>query len=678
MLFYTAIFNALQSCCVRLLAGHRTDRAWVKTEDIDIGHYVAIRKEFDRLESELNRAHSPTTNSDDDDANYQSSSSWKSFKEAVSDLVFTIRHPHLSRRREQLLVPIRFHELRAHFIDSNNLPPKFKVSHYLKRSLTSVLLDFVHISSTAWILLMATANLLYFLSGMILYKTKQSFEVEEFLMYMFFAMMIIFVVFAFILYFKMRSIFSEILHMKLTVYDTEEAVGKTWRGFTVLNSINNRSVDQMKLFWMHNPHLILEATQYMQFGYALGLALTFTYYKDVKENYSVVDPNVLLLVLLVSYVIFLYLVSKIIPWYTLCTSMGQLVNKERLHETLAKLKLSEEIRKKETLEEEKKLEEEIARRKKEIEAKKKEAAENAAKFSRSTALSTTHQNFQSSSPKHGSSFLQSIFKNRSSALLDTGPVDRLAQTEGRNSTWLQHTRKKSLSDGVQLMCGDIFHSATGSSSPTGSARLSAAAAEQLDDTNKSPPPPPLVGLHNESFAKPIASRRTRHRPKKSVSDNVALMRATNATNMSPFQSDKPLPMEIHVDKPKDPRGQPFGNENQPSIGQHTRRPRSNSLEETPIQIKPELLTGQSSTTLDRAERKQRRRLMKTQSEGVFFMRSSLNGVESASKSPMLESLPESSNNLARVCELTQLSTKVRRTTLLSLYPIHIIYCLNLL
>jgi len=514
MLFYTAIFNALQSCCVRLLAGHRTDRAWVKTEDIDIGHYVAIRKEFDRLESELNRAHSPTTtNSDDDDTNYQSSSSWKSFKEAVSDLVFTIRHPHLSRRREQLLVPIRFHELRAHFIDSNNLPPKFKVSHYLKRSLTSVLLDFVHISSTAWILLMATANLLYFLSGMILYKTKQSFEVEEFLMYMFFAMMIIFVVFAFILYFKMRSIFSEILHMKLTVYDTEEAVGKTWRGFTVLNSINNRSVDQMKLFWMHNPHLILEATQYMQFGYALGLALTFTYYKDVKENYSVVDPNVLLLVLLVSYVIFLYLVSKIIPWYTLCTSMGQLVNKERLHETLAKLKLSEEIRKKETLEEEKKLEEEIARRKMEIEAKKKEAAENAAKASRNTALSTTHLNFQSSSPRHGSSFLQSIFKNRSSDPLHTGPVDRLTQTEGRNRTWLQHTRKKSLSDGVQLMCGDIFHSATGSSSPTGSARLSAAAAEQLDDINKSPLPPPLVGLQNESFAKPIQSRRTRHRPK---------------------------------------------------------------------------------------------------------------------------------------------------------------------
>ena len=55
MLFYTALFNAIQSCLVRLWTVHRTDKSWSKTEDIDIGHYVAIRKEFDRLESKLNR-----------------------------------------------------------------------------------------------------------------------------------------------------------------------------------------------------------------------------------------------------------------------------------------------------------------------------------------------------------------------------------------------------------------------------------------------------------------------------------------------------------------------------------------------------------------------------------------------------------------------------------------------
>ena len=342
MLFYTAVFNAIQSCLVRLLSGYRTDRTWIKTEDIDIGHYVAIRKEFDRLESKLKRMDSsseimPSNNDASSHSGYsnnnldemQSSSCWASFKETLHDLTFKIRHPHISRRKNQLLVPIRFHELRAHFIDSNNLPPKFKVSHYLKRSLTSVLLDFVHISSAAWIGLMATANLLYFLSGMILNATSNALEVEEFLMYIFFALVIIFVAFAFVLYFKMRSIFSRILHMKLTVFDSEEAQRKTWRGFTALNSKATKSVDQVKLFWWNNPHLIIVATQYMQFGFALGLAVIFTYYKDFQASYHIISPNYLLLFLLLSYGIFLFLLSVILPWYTLCTSMGQLVNKER-------------------------------------------------------------------------------------------------------------------------------------------------------------------------------------------------------------------------------------------------------------------------------------------------------------------------------------------------------------
>ena len=303
MLFYTAVFNAIQSCFVRLLAGRRTDKTWVKTEDIDLGHYVAIRKEFDRLESIF---------SDDISESESDSSCWKHFQDSCYDLAFKIRHPHLSRRKYELLVPIRFHELRAHFIDSNNLPPKFKVSHYLKRSFTSVLLDFVHISPAAWIMLMATCNLLYYLSGMMLNVTGDGEKVEEFLMYIFFAMMIIFVAFAIILYFKMRSIFSKIMHMKLTVCDPEEGTRKTWR--TSLKSATETEVDQVKLFWGGSPHFIIVATQYMQFGYALGLAMIFTYYQDFAASYSIVNPNWLLFALLLSYAIFLHLVSKILPW----------------------------------------------------------------------------------------------------------------------------------------------------------------------------------------------------------------------------------------------------------------------------------------------------------------------------------------------------------------------------
>ena len=104
MLFYTALFNAIQSCLVRLWTVHRTDKSWSKTEDIDIGHYVAIRKEFDRLESKLNRGSDPNNQQQQQQ---QSSSCWESFREAMSDLAFKIKHPHLSRRKEQLLVPIR-------------------------------------------------------------------------------------------------------------------------------------------------------------------------------------------------------------------------------------------------------------------------------------------------------------------------------------------------------------------------------------------------------------------------------------------------------------------------------------------------------------------------------------------------------------------------------------------
>lgn len=319
LLFYTAVFNAIQSCLVRLLTAYRTDKSWIKTEEIDIGHYVAIRKEFDRLESKVGRVEARIEGDENDPGGSGRSgtlaaSCWRSFRNAAYRVAFKIRHPRLSRRKDALLVPIRFHELRAHFIESNNLPPKFKLSDYLKRSMTVILLDYVHISSAAWILLMATANLLYFLSGMILNVTKTSLEVEEFLMYIFFAMMVVFVAFAFLLYFKMRSIFEKILHMKLTVFDDESSRRKTWKGFSALDLRHTKSIDQIKLFWFNDPHVIIEATQYMQFGYALGLAVVFTYYKDFDKAYNIASPGSILLALLLSYLVFLSLVSVIIPW----------------------------------------------------------------------------------------------------------------------------------------------------------------------------------------------------------------------------------------------------------------------------------------------------------------------------------------------------------------------------
>jgi hypothetical protein len=187
-------------------------------EDIDIGHYVAIRKEFDRLDG-------MTRNAKEE----QSSSWWDFFRRALHHIIYSLPHPEMnaSRRKDQLLVPIRFHELRAHLIDSNDLPPRFKVSQYLKRSLTNVLLDFVHISPVSWMMLMATTILIYFAAGMILSVTKNGLEVEKFYLCLSISMVACFVATSFVLYFRMKSIFSKILHMKLTVVDAEDEITRS-------------------------------------------------------------------------------------------------------------------------------------------------------------------------------------------------------------------------------------------------------------------------------------------------------------------------------------------------------------------------------------------------------------------------------------------------------------------
>lgn len=183
MLFFTAIFNALQSCIVRLLTIRKTNKSWITTEDIEISHYVAVRKDFDRLERQLKTVNPkyymgsltqrerPTDSTTSYDVPQQQSSSssssvssstlWTSIKESLSHLALRIRHPRLYRRRDKLLTIVRFHELRAHFIESNDLPAKFQISTYLNRSLKSDLIDFVHISPVAWISCMATTNFIF-------------------------------------------------------------------------------------------------------------------------------------------------------------------------------------------------------------------------------------------------------------------------------------------------------------------------------------------------------------------------------------------------------------------------------------------------------------------------------------------------------------------------------------
>jgi len=320
MLFYTAIFNAIQSCLVRLLSVRRTDKIWLMTEEIEIGHYVAIRREFDRLERKVKQENPryiggfaerawPTVSSNHIDDS-QASSCWEFLRGAMSDIALRMRHPRLYKRRSELLTIIHFHELRVHFIESNKLPPKFKVSSYLDRSLKSALLDFVHISPVAWGMFMATANMLFFIGGVILNDTEHPTSVREFFINFSFYLISGFVVIVIVLYFKMRYIFYKIQQLKLS--DQSIPTSRP----TLLNSLHDGTTeffDQLDLFWGSNPHIVIVIIQYMQFGYAIVLAGVFSFY-DEWIDYTSISWSGFLLLLLLSYSIFIKLTSDILPW----------------------------------------------------------------------------------------------------------------------------------------------------------------------------------------------------------------------------------------------------------------------------------------------------------------------------------------------------------------------------
>ena len=55
-------------------------------------------------------------------------SKWGTVKLFFQDVYMKLRYPRLFLRKRKLMIPVRFHELRHHFIEQNGLSSKFKVS----------------------------------------------------------------------------------------------------------------------------------------------------------------------------------------------------------------------------------------------------------------------------------------------------------------------------------------------------------------------------------------------------------------------------------------------------------------------------------------------------------------------------------------------------------------------
>jgi len=84
---------------------------------------------------------------------------------------------------------------------------------------SDVMLDFVHISSVTWMMLMATTNLMYFTMEMIMHLSLDSLLVERFIAYIPISMMSFFALFAlFLCKSFIHSLFVMMMHTPHTFY----------------------------------------------------------------------------------------------------------------------------------------------------------------------------------------------------------------------------------------------------------------------------------------------------------------------------------------------------------------------------------------------------------------------------------------------------------------------------
>ena len=305
-LFFTAIFNALQTFLLAIISFAISRRKWVQTESLELDHYVELREEFDRCKAELRRLKlrriiSDSEPSDDvekfgADGNHdvydlelQRNDSMKSLKytsfslscEGLRNLVKgfmdLIRFPGLKRKHNELLVQVRYHELRVHFLQSQQLPLKLKISDYLLRSQVHVLIKLVHINTATWILLTGVFNLLYYLMGIVVTysphnpnECDQSQSVEYTLTFLYFLSMLFCVIAAIVAYGKMTNIFETIMHRpvlwKGKSNDNEQDDYNEMRDEGGLGSNDTREKNdenlvenQLSLFWGKDPKYVIVA-----------------------------------------------------------------------------------------------------------------------------------------------------------------------------------------------------------------------------------------------------------------------------------------------------------------------------------------------------------------------------------------------------------------------------------
>jgi hypothetical protein len=194
--------NAFQAALLAFLSRRISHNMWVRTEELEIYHYIALRQEFESVD---NKVLFLSERYKGDKSNL---TRWKYF---FVEIYHNIRYPALKRKHRQLLVQVRFHELRKHFLKANNLPEKFKLSDYLQKAELEVFIQMLQISTMAWLCLMGAVLLLYFVFGMVAAVTEDPYKVSEAMAAVYIGYNVAFVLITLAMMYKMKSIFSKII-----------------------------------------------------------------------------------------------------------------------------------------------------------------------------------------------------------------------------------------------------------------------------------------------------------------------------------------------------------------------------------------------------------------------------------------------------------------------------------
>ena len=389
LLFYTAIFNAFQAAILAFCSSRVSTGLWVQTEELELDHYVEIREEFDRIHEELYGAPVPKRGLEKQKKSF--SKSFRTFAAAFNTqgetegvgakvkrfflaAVYTVIFPRKKAKYNRLLVQVRFHELRVHFLESYDLPLKMKVSDYLVKSQQHVLEHFVHVSHSTWLILTAFCNILYFLCGIASDVSGVAETSGYSLSIIYFSVMVIFVALSVAVYFHMESIFKKLMYVCIQYAcvvssiilrnnQSQYLTVTSLYAFLILLQYYRKAKDlwnihdddendkdstrrgelaarQEEMFVLGDPHLILQSIKFMQFGYAIALSVVFVYWDDMQADDDFA-ASAYIMSTLFCYTVFVAVMARVLPLYTVCTSMGQLVDKERLHEVRASYRLEE-------------------------------------------------------------------------------------------------------------------------------------------------------------------------------------------------------------------------------------------------------------------------------------------------------------------------------------------------